>query len=545
VRRVLRRLRRELGTIRARLTLWYVALLAAILLPFSVFLYASLARNLLAEIDRSLAEQVTRIADPIDLRDDGRIELGDAVDDLPVGLVVALYGPAGQQLAGGGRQPVGVVAAAMNDLPRDERSIRTISAGGDEWRVLTAPLVDAGTVVAVVQVARSEHDVEVALRQLRILLALAVPATLLVAVAGGLFLAGRALNPIDRITRAAAQIGAEDLSRRLAAEGGPDEVGRLAATFDQMLERLDHAFQRERRFTADASHELRTPLALSISQAEVALSRPRSVAEYRRVIASMADDSRRMSRLVAGMLTLARADVGEEPLSAEPLDLGELVDDVVTAMQPLARSRGVSLTRRGAASAVVAGDQTRLTQLLVNLLDNALKYTSAGGTVGVSVELCDATALLRVADNGVGIAAEHLPHLFERFYRVDRGRARLEGGVGLGLAICQWIARAHGGDVAVASTPGKGTSFTVSLPIRPGTTMRKPSSSLQVAFMPAGQDLAEIPQPMGHGSDGTDEQSTDETDVPGPSGGGRQRAEPVRLRSGRGGREGTDRPDRR
>jgi heavy metal sensor kinase len=296
-------------------------------------------------------------------------------------------------------------------------------------------------------------------------MALAIPLTLLLAVAVGLFLAGRALDPIDRITRTADQIGAENLSRRLDLPPSADEVGRLAATFDRMLDRLDRAFRRQRQFTADASHELRTPLAMLISQAEVALGRRRTASEYQRVLAGVRDDARRMDQLLGELLTLARADAGQELLMREPLDLGDLTTDVVAAMEPLARARGVEL-RLGPIEAVeVQGDQTRLTQLLVNLVDNGLKYTPAGGPVTVSVERQDGTAVIQVADGGVGIASEHLPHVFERFYRVDAARSRAEGGAGLGLTIGRWIAEAHGGTIRADSELGRGSTFTVHLPL--------------------------------------------------------------------------------
>lgn len=336
-------------------------------------------------------------------------------------------------------------------------------ADGSEWRVLTRPVVQNGQLIGVLQVARDEQETELALRQLVTLMAIAIPTTLVLAVAGGLFLAARALDPIDRITRTAAQISAESLERRLGLPG-QDEVGRLAATFDRMLDRLEAAFQRQRQFTADASHERRTPLTLLTSTADVALERPRSAAAYREVIASMREDARRMNQLLGELLTLARADAGQELIDRESLDLATLASEIVLVLQPLAQSRAVQLVSLAPASVTIVGDQTRLTQLLTNLVDNGLKYTSPGGTVTVSVERESDQAVLRVADTGSGIADEHLPHLFERFYRVDKARSRAEGGAGLGLAICQWIVQVHGGDITVASELGRGTTFTVRLP---------------------------------------------------------------------------------
>ena len=478
---------RALGTLRVRLTLWYVALLALILVAFSAFLYLSLDRTLDREIERSLEAQARRLTAPLEAfgappQPDGRGALPRFRPPI-AGTVVALYGPTGDDLLFGdswGGLPV--LAAARGIAAAGVRDVRTIVLDdGEPWRVLTRPVDRDGRRLAVVQVARSEGDAQATLGHLLVGMALAIPLTLLLAVAVGLFLAGRALDPIDRITRTADQIGAENLSRRLDLPPSADEVGRLAATFDRMLDRLDRAFRRQRQFTADASHELRTPLAMLISQAEVALGRRRTASEYQRVLAGVRDDARRMDQLLGELLTLARADAGQELLMREPLDLGDLTTDVVAAMEPLARARGVEL-RLGSIEAVeIQADQTRLTQLLVNLIDNGLKYTPAGGTVTVSVERQDGTAVTQVADGGVGIASEHLPHVFERFYRVDAARTRAEGGAGLGLTIGRWIAEAHGGTIRAESELGRGSTFTVHLPL-------------------VTEDLSTNGSPPGHGS---------------------------------------------
>lgn len=460
-----------LRTIRVRLTLWYVALLAVILVAFSASLYVSLSRSLHAELDRSLETEAQRLAATLDIQD-GHLSLSGESDVLPPGAVVALYDRTGTHVVATTRQSLRFVTGALAQAAQGRTSLETVRLpDGTEWRVLTLPVVENGQLIGVLQVGRDERETEIALRQLMTLMAIAIPTTLLLAVAGGLFLAGRALDPIDRVTRTAAQIGAEDLGRRLNLRGG-DEVGRLAATFDRMLDRLEAAFQRQRQFTADASHELRTPLAVLMSTADVALERPRTAAAYRDVIASMRDDARRMNQLLGELLALARADAGQEPIGREPLDLATLASEVVLALQPLANTRGVRLESAAPAAAPIVGDQARLTQLLMNLVENGLKYTPSGGTVTVSVEREADQALLCVADTGIGIAPEHLPHLFERFYRVDKARSRAEGGAGLGLAICQWIVQAHGGEITLESELGRGTTFTVRLPAAtPGVEM--------------------------------------------------------------------------
>jgi len=456
----------HLRTIRVRLTLWYVALLAAILLAFGAFLYVSLSRTLHDEVDRALADEARRTLESLDIQD-GVVHLGETPEGLVSGTLVVLADTGGQLVSANAPAASVLPFAASARATRDGPLLTTVALQGDDWRVLSQPVVVGGRTAAVLQVARPERGVEVALERLLLLMGLAVPLALLLAVAGGLFLANRALGPIDRITRTAARIGAGDLSRRLALPASPDEVGRLSATFDAMLDRLEEAFARERRFTADASHELRTPLALLTSRAEVVLDRPRTPAEYREALAGVRDDAARMAQLLGELLTLARADQGREVLTREPVPLADLVADTLAALEPLAEERGVALAAGALLPCVVMGDQTRLTQLLINLVENALKYTPARGRVTVSLARDAETAVLSVADTGIGIAPEHLAHLFERFYRVDTARARAAGGAGLGLAIAAWIARAHDGEIAVTSRIGVGSTFGVRLPLAP------------------------------------------------------------------------------
>ncbi len=464
---------RRLGNlpIRVRLTLWYVALMALVLIAFSAFLYLSLAGSLRQQMDAGLTAAAGQLQAAVDL-ENGRPAIGRDQLQPASGVTAALYDPTGTHLLDGApRWPDSSLGALRDRAALGQAGFATVGQdNGDGWRVLASPVQENGRTVGVLEVGRSERDLEAALRQLLLLMGLAVPAVLALATAGGLFLAQRALSPIDRITRIANRIGAEDLSQRLGMPAGGDEVGRLAATFDGMLERLDGAFRRQRQFTADASHELRTPLAVATSHIDVALERPRSVEEYQEVLRLLGAEVARMRDLVSQLLTLARADSGTQTLEREPVALDQLATEVVDQLVPLAESRCLRLGTGRVDPVVVLGDQTRLMQLLFNLIENALSYTPEGGRITVDVARRDAEAILSVADTGIGIAAQHLPHIFERFYRADGARSRAEAATGLGLAIGEWIARAHGGRIQVDSTPGLGSTFTVFLPLAPGAT---------------------------------------------------------------------------
>ena len=451
-------------SIRTRLTLLYVTLLAVVLLGFSAFVYWSLSRSVRLATDRLLLAEAQGLSSALEV-DDGVLSLNLGVEEMPPGIVATLFDRDGKRVLEATNPSLVMVSTTVARAAQGEQTYATVEApDGTVWRVLTLPLRQDGEQVAVLQIARDERDLHAALRRLERLFAVAIPVTLVIAVALGQFLGWRALSPVDRLTRAAAQIGAENLSARLPVRSG-DEVGRLAATFNDMLDRVAAAFARERRFTANAAHELRTPLTLLIASADVTLERPRSAEEYRQVIAGIREDAARMSHLVDDLLVLARADAGTLRLAREPVDVARLIFETHERLLPLARARSVTLALGRLESVLVLGDRVWLARLLVNLVENGLTYTLPGGTVTVSIERGQNDVSIDVADTGPGIAPEHVPHIFEPFYRIDASRSRDIGGSGLGLAISRWIARAHGGDVHVNSTPGIGSVFTIRLPV--------------------------------------------------------------------------------
>jgi heavy metal sensor kinase len=338
----------------------------------------------------------------------------------------------------------------------------TISMMGEPIRVLSAPLYDRGQIVGAIQVAHdmAEYD-RLWHGEITTLLAL-FPLSLLVAGIGGLFLTERALRPVHQVTHAAAQLGVEDLSRRLVVSGR-DELAELAETFNGMIARLEAAFEQQRRFTADASHELRTPLARIKVTTSMALADDQSLDEYRTAlqIADQAADA--MDRLIQQLLLLARADSGQLPIERSRLNLGGVLQE---AMAAVARAGSTPLTLDlPPQPIVIEGDADHLCRVFVNLIENSLRHTPADGQITLSPRVVGRTALVRVIDTGEGIPPEHLPHVGERFYRVDAARTRRTGGCGLGLAISQTILHAHGGHLSIESEVGRGTVVTVSLPL--------------------------------------------------------------------------------
>ena len=337
----------------------------------------------------------------------------------------------------------------------------------DPLRVLAVPITRDGQIVGVLEVGQSEEDTSDILTTLLLVMAAAYPVTLVLAVLGGVFLAGRALSPVDQITGLARRISAEDLGQRLNLRLPDDEIGRLSRTFDEMIGRLDGAFRRQRQFTADASHELRTPLTIMKGQVDVALQQQREPEDYRQVLQAVNDEVDRMVHLVGSLLTLTRADARQIPLSLEVVTVADVVAGAVEHLRSTALEKGIELRSVSDDGVTLRGDEDLLLQLLLNLLDNSIKYTLAGGRVTVGWSQTGNRLELWVRDTGVGIPVEHIPHIFDRFYRVDKARSRSEGGAGLGLAISVWIAEAHGGSIRVESVPREGSTFTLVVPIGP------------------------------------------------------------------------------
>ncbi|AWI08074.1 sensor histidine kinase [Ereboglobus luteus] len=311
-------------------------------------------------------------------------------------------------------------------------------------------------------VGRGTRDERAAMRADALSLAAIGAGVLLLGLALAWWIASRVTRPLAQVSRTAKQIATGDLSRRIPVPKPEDELSEVASVLNETFARLEDAFARQKQFTADASHELRTPVSLILTHAQGALLREQTPAEYREALADCVSAARRMKTLIDALLDFTRFDAGAETLAREPCDLAELAGDCAKQLRPLADAKNQRLEMQ-LAPAPCLGDSTRLAQVITNLLTNAIQHTPAGGIITLRTHRDD-SARVSISDTGEGIASEQLPRLFERFHRTDASRARATGGLGLGLAICKAIMKAHGGDITVESEIGKGTTFTATLP---------------------------------------------------------------------------------
>lgn len=457
-------------SIRFRLTAWYTAILAVSFAAVGIGVWFAIGDSINDTVDKDLRARLQGMRDYL------RRQMADP-DSGPLAQELAeraALAPAAYRIAGGdGRWVYQSLGTAGWDLKVPDASrlpaggrAATVILNGRFTRVLSAP-VPMGTI----QIGIPIDEFHEMLNEFTWTALIASPLLLLIASAGGYWMSRRALDPVDRITRTADEIGALNLSERLPVRDTGDELDRLSVTLNSMFGRLEAAFHRITQFTADASHELRTPVAVIRTTAELARSKPRTQEEYASALDRILAESERTTRLIEDLMLLARADSGSDDLILEPINLGELVRETCAETSVLAEAAQVGFETSSVSDCMVQGDEQSLRRLLLILLDNAIKYTQPGGHVYVSMGLCESSAgqraVVEVRDTGIGISADDLPRIFERFYRAAKDRSRKTGGAGLGLAIARWIAERHGGKVLVESTPGSGSVFRVSLPALP------------------------------------------------------------------------------
>jgi heavy metal sensor kinase len=463
--------------VRGRLTLFWIAVLALSLAVIGGFIYVLLARALYHRIDENLRAVVqiaiTSLANDLaegqDYEDAARSTAGELASRQQM---LAIYDDSGRLLAERGRDDdLEITLPDMNGIPAQEALLLTVVEAEDDddrhrlaiQRVTVAPPHARYVVV----VGSSLEPTDEELESLRGVLAYVIPLALLLAGAGGWFLARQTLAPVAAMANRASQIGVEDVGARLPVSNPDDELGRLAVTFNDLLSRLDTSLMQQRQFMTDASHELRTPVATARTAAAVALQQPhRSEFEYRQTLTLVEQQTTRLSRIVEDMFTLARADAGSYSIRRAPMYLDEVVDDVVLGARVLAATKQVTIEVALAESAAFTGDEELMRRLVGNLLDNAVAHAPSHTTVQVVLARDGDRFLLSVTNAGEVIPPEIQPRIFERFVRADNARTSASGGAGLGLALARWIARAHDGDVILVRSSADSTTFAASLPVR-------------------------------------------------------------------------------
>ena len=486
--------------IRIQLTMWYTLVSAVLILIFGVTLYTALHAMIVSSFDTTLQMRAQQVAEGVSINHN-KVSVSDIVRELPeLNATAALLDPSNVNKESiSSRQRLEEESASYSNkniivrvfdtkgkllyyLP-ESRNISAPSTSisqplqGRPWygtvinthgypiRLYSTMLVDHKTIFGVVQVGQSLATVNDKMQEIVLLLLLFTLLALLFSSYGSYWLAGRAFRPLHRLTHVVHEIGAKDLHQRVPIPHANDEVQELALIFNQMIGRLERAFNQQRRFVADASHELRTPVSVIRSITDVALSQPSSSEEDELVLKEINAESERLGKLINDLLVLARADEGRVQLDHDTVQLDLLASDVVDSMEALAAERGITLIVGELQPATVLGDAARLIQVIMSLVDNALTYTNTGGTVTLSVKATLTHALLVVRDTGIGIAPADQAYIFERFYRTDPARSRAAGGSGLGLSIVAWVVRVHNGEVSVESRPGQGSTFTVMLPL--------------------------------------------------------------------------------
>lgn len=457
-------------SLKFRLVVWYAGWLTVLFIVFGLFVYGSLSNHLKEALREALARRARQVVS---------IVQQPSVDWHSIGAEIQThFAPEANnrftRVTVNG--VVTYVAGSPSDRSFDPGTVPAAPAGGD-GESFDRRIAADGTALLIVVVSKTSNGVRFVaeegsaeaplvetLHAWLAALVLGLVVLISVAVVGGFLLVQRALDPVDRITRSAERISFHNLSERLPVAQTRDELERLSGALNHMIHRLEESFQHNQRFLADASHELRTPLTIIQAELEGVTDRRDITSEVRDRAVSALEEVERLRRIVEGLFALSRLDAGEALEQSAPFDLSELAATTADQMGLLAVDKNISIRCQSKDEVIVQGDRARLKQVVVNLLDNAIKYTPNGGEVDVSVTRQNGKAILQVADNGIGISAQALPNLFQRFYRVDKARSRELGGAGLGLSIVKSICAAHQGKVEAQSKEGQGTRFIVELP---------------------------------------------------------------------------------
>ena len=479
-----------LGSIRVRLTFWYAMTLAVILAVSALFSYHYFSHNLREQVDRQ-AREIARIIDQhyvdtlseavhsrdcqglqtlahnynwdafLVLRDASLQEICNSENlmerDLP-------FGPVARQQVRWLNEHLETIALEPNR----------------QMRLLSYPLLEKGKLIGVAQIGQELGPLQQTIEELRVIYLVVGPFAIFWLCLGCWLLAERTIAPIIEVTEAAQGITADNLTRRLPFGNHQDELSQMVACLNQMLDRLEKSFRRIRQFSGDASHELRTPLTILRGETEVTLRWAKTTDEFRDMLRSNMEEIDRMERIIESLLTLAKSEVGELTLEMKQLSLSDMVQELYLQSQLLCETKQieVSMGLKVEEEVRIRGDELRLRQMFLNLISNAIKYTPEGGKLKIVLAQEDDFAVIDIVDTGIGMHAEHLSHIFDRFYRVDKARNRMDGGTGLGLAIVKWIAEAHGGSISLTSEVGKGSAFSVRLPLKGPEEGKHPKTTI-------------------------------------------------------------------
>lgn len=459
-------------SIHFRLILWYGSLTLLVSLVFSAYIYQGVSARLHEEMQQTLNRRAERIANNIipHLKDSSPTRIAANIRDV--------YSPESSdrfiRIIGPDRTIV-YLSGAPKDGQFNPAAIPVTSAAPPPHRVERLPQKLDMLIVAVpstvgnktyyVEMGAPTDSIDAALRSVISTLLFGLPFIVVIAAAGIYVVVRYSLRPVDHIRTRAEQITFGNLSNRLPVLHTGDELETLSKTLNRMLDRLDGAYQQSMRFSADASHELRTPLSFMLGELETMVEDAQFPEHYRSRIGNIFEETERLSRITESLLALSRLDAGEAKAQHVNFDLAALAQSTVEQMLALAEEKNIQIAWLAPHAVMVCGDPARMKQVVINLLDNAIKYTPEGAKVEIRVYTLLQKAVLEVSDNGVGIAANALPHIFERFYRADKVRSRDLGGAGLGLPIVRSICQAHTGKVSVASIEGQGTTFRVELPL--------------------------------------------------------------------------------
>ena len=480
-----------LESVRLRLTLWYTAVLALVLVVLAAAGYFVFWQDTAKRTDSDLAELSSAFLTTLDaeMEEQKGLEAFKNASEVAIAEhrfrdhLFAVVNPSGSLFltsldlpsakATPETVPTGLLSSEdfrrfVEAALRSDVLYQNVGKGRRAYRGYARHFPVRGQTYMLV-ILRSLHPQREMLQGITTTYAWVIPIAVLLASVGGYFLARKSLAPVVEMATQAGHIGAATLHERLAVRNERDELGHLARSFNDLLDRLDQSFERQRRFMADASHELRTPVAILRGEAEVALSQPsRSPDEYRDSLAVLHGEAQRLTHIVDDLFTLTRADAGQYPLEPRNFYLDDLVADCVHSARSLALAKKITLTAEPSEESPIHADETLVRRMVLNLLDNAIKYTPEGGRVMVSCGLFANQYALRITDTGQGIPADLQPRIFERFFRADKSRSRAEtddGGAGLGLSIARWIAEAHNGRLELTRSDSTGSTFTAYLPI--------------------------------------------------------------------------------